>query len=152
MKRPIVEIARGLRADRKRDPEFQRLWRALRMRQVRGLKWRCVAPVKDRILDFWCSTLRIGVHILRDDETCPLQSTQGDLVVSIRSSVIMGDDGGFPAFMEHLKAVIDRRRAVCSTLRGGSHLKPDGSQVTFYKPARRRMTQKEARRVAERGA
>ena len=56
-----VERARELR--RRLTPPEARLWRRLRGRQLRGLKFRRQHPIGPFILDFYCAEARLAVEV-----------------------------------------------------------------------------------------
>lgn len=57
----VEEAARRLREEL--TPAESILWRALRGRQLEGLKFRCQHPVGKFIVDFYCPTLKLVIEV-----------------------------------------------------------------------------------------
>lgn len=58
------DVLEGSRRLRRRSTDAERaLWRALRSRQLTGMKFRRQHPIGGYVLDFFCETARVGVEL-----------------------------------------------------------------------------------------
>ena len=94
----IEEAARRLR--RNMTPAEQKLWEALKGRQVAGLKFRCQHPVGPFVLDFYCPTRKLvveldgGIHELqenRDQARTDQLADYGYRVIRFRNEEVFND-------------------------------------------------------------
>ena len=106
----LIGFARGMRHDPTRAE--QAVWRLLRGRRFRGLKFRRQAPIGAYIADFACLEAGLIVECdggqhggARDQVRDAFLSAQGFRVVRLWNTEVLeaGDDGAFAA----LEAMID---------------------------------------------
>jgi len=94
----VEEAARRLR--RNMTPAEQKLWEALKGRQVAGLKFRCQHPVGPFVLDFYCPERRLvveldgGIHEMlenRDQARTAQLADYGYHVIRFRNDEVFDD-------------------------------------------------------------
>lgn len=98
-----------------------RLWRALRGRRFRGLKWRRQHPVGPYIVDFFCRELRLAIEVdgavhdatgERDRQRDEYLAGRGLRVVRVRNEDVLD------RLEDLLAAVIDPESPLSGTERG----------------------------------
>ena len=113
LERMSVSLARGLRK-RLTDAE-RRLWSRLRLRQLKGLKFRRQTPIGPYVVDFLCLERRLvievdgGQHAVmrteRDDARTVWLEAQGFRVVRLwNNEVLQNTDGVVEHILEYLRA------------------------------------------------
>src|SRR5579862_4674355 len=112
--REIEQKARELR--REMTPMEQRLWQALKGKQLDGLRFRAQHPVGRFILDFYCPAWKLvievdgGIHAAnreRDEERTACLAAYGYQVVRVQNEEIETD---LPAVLEQIRCAAFSRR------------------------------------------
>lgn len=117
----IQQVARAMREEMM--PAEQRLWQALKGRQLNGLRFRAQHPVGQFVLDFYCSICKLAVELDGDSHDQRVEEDEartqrlnayGYQVIRFRNEEVMAD---LPGVLDKI-----RRAAVlrsCSPVIGG---------------------------------
>ena len=132
------------------------LWKALRAKQVRGVRFNRQRVVFGWIVDFWCPALLMVVEVDgTSHEGRAGEDARRDGVLAAKGIITLRVTNqqvhtALPDVIGKIKYAIDCRRFALSKLRPVATMDMSNSSVSVaHKPARRAITPKEARKLWE---